>query len=246
MKKILTLIVASMITLSSQSFAKDFGDYKIDAELGYSMDGWTAGGTDMNSARPIGYADLDIEYNGIENFRFLLESSASEVEDDTPSDGQHSMEYTSRLTATYFINDFDLGIFGEVSDTNDTNTAGDHTSYQGIDTGYTVNGYRFGFEYGEELTDGFTVDGGTAKYLQDYYVVRLEKTYNIYGKNVEMEALYFDADNLRETTSLDAKVFLTDNVGFGLLVGENDGKGVGADSVGQNRDFAAARVFVKY
>jgi hypothetical protein len=40
MKKILTLIVASMLALSSQSFAKDFGNYKIDAELGYAMDGW--------------------------------------------------------------------------------------------------------------------------------------------------------------------------------------------------------------
>ena len=246
MKKILTLIVASMLALSSQSFAKDFGDYKIDAELGYSMDGWTAAGTDMNSARPVAYANLDIEYNGIENFRFLLENSVSEIEDDTTSDGSHSMEYGHRLTATYFINDFDLGIFGEVSDSNDTNTQGDHTSYQGIEAGYTVDGYRFGYEYGEELTDGFIVDGGTAKYLQDYYVISLEKTYNILGKNVEMEATYFDADNLRETIALDVEVHLTDNVGFGLLAGENDGKGVGANSAGQNRDFAAARVFVKY
>ena len=246
MKKILTLIVASMLALSSQSFAKDFGDYKIDAELGYSMDGWDNGGTDVNSARPIGYGNLDIEYNGLENFRFLLENSVSEIEDDTTSDGSHSLTYTHKLTATYLVNDFDLGIFGSVEDSNETNTQGDHASYQGIDVGYTVNGFRIGYEYGEELTDGFLNDGDNARFLEDYYIVRLEKAYNILDKNVEIEAAYVDLDNLRDTMSLDIEVHLTENIGFGLLAGENDGKGVGAGSDGQNRDFAAARVFVKY
>jgi hypothetical protein len=245
MKKILTLIVASMLALSSQSFAKDFGDYKIDAELGYAMDGWTAGGTDLNSARPVGYASLDIEKTYNDTFRILLENSMVEIEDDTRSDGSYSITYGHRLTASYLINGWDIGIYGEVEDKNEDSKNADNGSYQGLDIGYTVNGYRVSVDYSEDLTDGTTTDSGQ-KYAEEITVLAVEKTVSAFGKDTDLEFNYWDIDNLRETYSLDAEVMLTENFGFGVLVGDNDGQGIFASVDSQQRDFAAARVFLKY
>ena len=245
MKKILTLIVASMLALSSQSFAKDFGDYKIDAELGYAMDGWTQDGSDLNSARPVGYASLDIEKTYNDTFRFLLENSAVEVEDDTTSDGSHSLNYAHRLTASYLINGWDIGVYGEVNDKNANSNSADNQSFQGLDIGYTVNGYRLSIDYSEDLTDHATTDAG-ATYAGEIYVLGVEKTVSVYGKDVDLELNYWDIDNTQETISLDAEVMVTENIGLGFLVGENDGQGLFASNKGTNRDFASARVFVKY
>jgi hypothetical protein len=245
MKKILTLIVASMLTLSSQSFAKDFGDYKIDAELGYAMDGWTQAGSDLNSARPVGYASLDIEKTYNDTFRILLENAMVEIEDDTRSDGSYSIAYSHRLTASYLINGWDIGIYGQIEDKNEDSKNGDNYSYQGLDIGYTVNGYRISVDYAEDLTDGTTTDSGV-KYAEEITVWAVEKTVSAFGKNIDLEFNYWDIDNNRDTYSLDAEVMLTENFGFGVLVGDNDGKGLFASTDSQQRDFAAARVFVKY
>jgi len=245
MKKILMLIVASILALSSQSFAKDFGDYKIDAELGYAMDGWTQDGSNLNSARPVGYASLDIEKTYNDAFRFLLENTAVEVEDDTTSDGSHSLAYIHRLTASYLINGWDVGVYGEVNDKNANNNIGDNTSYQGLDIGYTVNGYRLSIDYSEDLTDHETTDNGE-KFAGEVYVLGVEKTVSVYGKDVDLELNYWDIDNTKEVVSLDAEVMVTENIGLGFLVGENDGQGLFASNRDTNRDFASARVFVKY
>ena len=245
MKKILTLIVASMLALSSQSFAKDFGDYKIDAELGYAMDGVTASGSDLNSARPVGYASLDIEKTYNDTFRILLENSMVEIEDDTRSDGSYSITYAHRLTASYLINGWDIGIYGEIEDKNEDSKNGDNASYQGLDIGYTVNGYRISVDYSEDLTDGITTDAG-AIYGEEITVLAVEKTVSAFGKDIDLELNYWDVDNTKEAYSVDAEVMVTDNIGFGLLLVEQDGQGLFASNDGTNRDFASARVFLKY
>ena len=245
MKKILTLIVASMLALSSQSFAKDFGEYKIDAELGYAMHGWNAAGTDLNSARPVGYASLDIEKTYNDTFRILLENSMVEIEDDTRSDGSYSITYAHRLTASYLINGWDIGIYGEIEDKNEDSKNGDNASYQGLDIGYTVNGYRISVDYSEDLTDGITTDAG-AIYGEEITVLAVEKTVSAFGKDIDLELNYWDVDNTKEAYSVDAEVMVTDNIGFGLLLVEQDGQGLLASNDGTNRDFASARVFLKY
>jgi hypothetical protein len=85
--------------------------------------------------------------------------------------------------------------------------------------------------------------------VEDITVYKIEKTFDSpfgIGKNLAVEANYWDIDNLRDTYSLDLELNMSDNYGVGLTVGENDGKGPFANNVGQNRDFAAVRVFVKY
>lgn len=245
MKKILTFIAAAIFAMSSSSLAKDFGDYKIDAELGYAMDGWTASGSDLNSARPVGYASLDIEKTYNDTFRILLENSMVEIEDDTRSDGSYSIAYAHRLTASYLIDGWDLGIYGEIEDKNEDSKNGDNASYQGLDIGYTVNGYRISVDYSEDLTDGTTTDSGV-KYAEEITVLAVEKSVSAFGKNIDLEFNYWDIDNTREVYSLDAEVMLTENFGFGVLLGDNDGQGLFASTDSQQRDFAAARVFVKY
>ena len=245
MKKILTLIVASMLALSSQSFAKDFGDYKIDAELGYAMDGVTASGSDLNSARPVGYASLDIEKTYNDTFRILLENSMVEIEDDTRSDGSYSIGYAHRLTASYLINGWDIGIYGKIEDKNEDSKNGDNASYQGLDIGYTVNDYRISVDYSEDLTDGITTDAGDI-YGEEITVLAVEKTVSAFGKDIDLELNYWDVDNTKEAYSVDGEVMVTDNVGFGLLLVEQDGQGLLASNDGTNRDWASARVFVKY
>lgn len=246
MKKILTLIVASMLALSSQSFAKDLGNgIKLDLEAGYAMDGWSANGSDLNSARGAAYLTADIEKNINDQFRIVLENSFFELDDiDTTDGASYSYGHEHKLTVSYLVDNFDIGVFGLVEDKNES-VNNENFSYQGLDIGYTVDGTRFGLEYSEDLSGEATTAGGI-KYGSDLLTLTAEKTLNIMGKDVDFELMYFDADNLRETISLDAEVMITENVGFGFLVGENDGKGDFANVDSQNRDFASGRVFVKY
>ena len=247
MKKILTLIVASMLALSSQSFAKEFGNFIVDVEVGGLQDGWDQSGSNLNSARFTGYADLDIRYKFNDQFSIFQENSVNEENDDF-----HTLYYTHALKLQYENNGIDLSIGGVVTDTDDDQpTQGNQQeSYYAYEAGYTTaeHGIRFGVEYLQELSDG-SVNDSNQRYGEDVYKYMIEKTFDApfgIGKNVVVELNYWDLDNIRDVYSADFEYNLHDNYGIGFLVGENDGKGLFANNEGTNRDFAAVRAFVKY
>jgi hypothetical protein len=186
-------------------------------------------------------------YKFNDQFSILLENAVNEEEDSI-----HTLVYYHKLSLTYEVNGFDLNLGGSVLDTDkDRHSSGNQQdSYVIYEVGYTTadHGIRFAVEYQQELSDG-SVNSSNQRYVEDITVYRIEKTFDSpfgIGKNLAVEANYWDIDNLRDTYSLDLELNITDNYGFGLLVGENDGKGPYANDVGQNRDFAAVRVFVKY
>jgi hypothetical protein len=64
------------------------------------------------------------------------------------------------------------------------------------------------------------------------------------GKDVDLELNYWDIDNTKKLSVQMLKLWLQ-KIWIGFLVGENDGQGILLQRR-YNRDFAAARVFVKY
>ena len=246
--KIKTIIASTVLLASSYTtaIAKDFGNYSVDVEVGGIQDGWTQDGSDLNSARFTGYATLDIGYKFNDQISILLENSVNEEQDDI-----HTLVYSHQLTLTYENNGLDLNVGGVVTDTdNDRHSDGNQqVSYAIYEVGYTTSGHgiRFAVEYQDELSDGSV--SGSNRYADEIIGYKIEKTFDApmgIGKNLVAEVNYWDIDNLRDTYSLDLELNMTDNFGVGLLVGENDGKGPFANSVSQNRDFAAVRAFVKY
>ena len=247
--KIKTIIASTVLLASSYTtaIAKDFGNFSVDVEVGGIQDGWGQAGSDLNSARFTGYANLDLGYKFNDQFSILLENSVNEEEDDI-----HTLVYFHNLNLTYQVNGFDLNLGGSVLDTDkDRHSSGNQQdSYVIYEVGYTTadHGIRFAVEYAQELSDG-SVNDSNQRYVEDLTVYKIEKTFDSpfgIGKNLAVEANYWDIDNLRDTYSLDLELNITDNYGFGLLVGENDGKGIFANVPSQSRDFAAVRAFVKY
>ena len=235
-----------MLALSSQSFAKDFGNYSVDLEVGGSANSWDSSGSDNNSARFAGYADLDLVYRFNDAFSVTLENGVIEEEDEN-----HDLAYSFEWYVTYQLNNFDInpGVF--FSDTNNDVPAdgNQQVSFAQLEVGYTIpnNGARLSIEYSDEASDGST--NGTDRWVETIVQYKAEKTFDApfgYGKNLVTELVYTDFDNLRETYALDLEYNITDNYGVGFVVGENDGKGPFANNVGQNRDFADLRVFLKY
>ena len=248
MKRLYSLLLAMMLTISSNSLAKEFGNFIVDLEVGGMQDGWGQSGTDYNSARFTGYADLDLTYKINDQFSIKSENNVFEEE----YENGHTLFYTHELKLIYEINGFDLALAGVVEDTdNDIPADGDQQgSYVTYEVGYTTSehGIRFAVEYADELSDG-SVNDSNQRYVEDFTIYRIEKTFDApfgIGKNVVVELNYWDIDNLRDTYSADFEFNLADNYGVGLLVGENDGKGIFANVPSQSRDFAAVRVFVKY
>jgi hypothetical protein len=246
--KLKTIIASSLLLASSYTtaIAKDFGNFSVDVEIGGAQDGWNQVGSDLNSARFTGYALLDIGYKFNDQISILLENAVVEVDD-----GVHTKLYTHDLTLTYEVNGFDLNVGASVTDTDeDRHSEGNQQeSYALYEVGYTTSehGIRFAVEFQDELSDGSV--SGSNRYADEIIGYKIEKTFDApmgIGKNLVVELNYWDANNLRDVISLDLELNMTDNFGVGLLVGENDGKGSFANSVSQNRDFAAVRAFVKY
>ena len=246
MKKILTLIVASMLALSSQSFAKDFGNYYVDLEIRGTQDSWSAAGTNENGTRFMGSAELTLGYNINDNLTVQLENIAYEAEDDI-----HTLVYEHELALKYKMQAFDFVVAGAVSDTDeDRHSDGNQqASYANYEIGYTIpQGYRFSYEFQDELSDG-SVNSSNQRYVDEIHLFEIEKTFDDptgFGKNFETTLLYMDAEGLRETYSIDVDYNLTDNYGVGFRAGENDGQGPFVNNASQNRDFAAVSVFFKY
>ena len=248
MKKILTLIVASMLALSSQSFAKDFGNYSVDIEVGGAYDAWDPStGENLNSSRFAGYLNLDLGYRFNDNFSILSENAVVEVEDDV-----HTLDYSTTLTLTYEINDFDFNIGGSATDTdNDRHAEGNQqTSYAIYELGYTYpgSGVRVAYKYDDELSGG-SVNDSNVRYVENIQYLTAEKTFAAplgIGKDLVVELTYADADNYKKVYTIDMEHNLTENYGYALAFGENDGQGLFANNTDANRDWASARVFVKY
>lgn len=247
MKKLYSLLAAMMLTISSNSFAKEFGNFIVDVEVGGIQDGWSQLGSDLNSARFTGYANLDFTYKFNDQFSILQENSVNEESDDV-----HTLVYSHSAKLQYANNGLDLSFGGSVLDTDkDRHSSGNQQdSYVLYEVGYTTaeHGIRFAVEYGQELSDG-SVNDSNQRYVEDLTIYKIEKTFDApfgVGKNVVVELNYADIDNLRDTFSADFEFNLHDNFGIGFLVGENDGKGVFANNPSQSRDFAAVRAFVKY
>ena len=247
MKKLYSLLVAMMLTISSNSFAKEFGNFIVDVEVGGIHDAWDQAGTDINSARFGGYAELNFTYKFNDQFSILQENSVVEGTDDYAT-----LAYGHTLKLQYAINGFDLSIGGSVTDTdNDQPTDGNQQeSYALYEVGYTTSehGIRFAVEHGEELSDG-SVNSSNQRYGETVTTYKIEKTFDApfgIGKDLVVELNAWDIDGVRDTYSADFEFNLHDNFGIGFTVGENDGKGINANDVGNNRDFAAVRAFVKY
>jgi hypothetical protein len=247
MKKILTLIVASMLALSSQSFAKDFGDYFVDFELRGTQDSWSAAGTNENGTRFMGSAELNFGYKINDSFSIELENTVNEWQDNNAT-----LFYSHTISLKYETSGFDFSVGGSVEDTDkDAPSDGNQqSSYANYEIGYTIpQGYRFSYEFMDELSDGSINSSRTDRYVDEIHVFEIEKTFDDptgFGKDFEVTAFYMDAEGLRETYSIDVDYNLTDNYGVGFRAGENDGKGIFANNAGQNRDFAAVSVFFKY
>ena len=247
--KIKTIIASTVLLASSYTtaIAKDFGNYSVDVEVGGIKDGWTQDGSNLNSARFVGYASLDIGYKFNDQISILLENSVNEEQDDV-----YTLYYGHKLTLTYENNGFDLNVGGFVSDTDkDRHSEGNQQqSYVTYEVGYTTSehGIRFAVEYQDELSGG-SKNSSNVKYAEDITIYKIEKTFDApmgIGKNLVAEVNYWDIDNVRDTYSLDLELNMTDNYGVGLTIGENDGKGLFAGNFEQDRDFAAVRAFVKY
>ncbi len=247
--KLKAIIASSLLLASSYTVAtaKDFGNFSVDVEIGGVQDGWAQSGSDLNSARFTGYASLDLEYRFNDQFSILSENSVVEEEDSV-----HTKFYDYKLSAIYKTNGFDFNFGGKVNDSdNNRHSSGNQQSSELIyEIGYTTSeqGIRFAVEYQDELSNGSVTDANQ-RYVADITIYKIEKTFDSpfgIGKNLVAEANYWDIDNLRDTYSLDLELNMSDNYGVGLTVGENDGKGIFANDVGQNRDFAAVRAFVKY
>lgn len=246
MKKILTLIVASMLALSSQSFAKDFGNYYADLEIRGTQDSWSAAGTNENGTRFMGSAELNFGYKINDSFSIELDNTVNEWDDDNAT-----LFYVHELRLKYETSGFDFNVGGSVEDTDkdeptDGNQQGSYANYK---IGYTIpQGYRFSYEFQDELSDG-SVTSSNQRYVDEIHLFEIEKTFDDptgFGKNFETTLLYMDAEGLRETYSIDVDYNLTDNYGVGFRAGENDGQGPFVNNAGQNRDFAAVSVFFKY
>jgi hypothetical protein len=246
MKKILTFIAAAIFAMSSSSLAKDFGNYYVDLEIRGTQDSWSAAGTNENSSRFMGGAELTLGYNINDNLTIQLENIAYEAEDDN-----HTLIYEHELALKYKIQNLDFAVAGAVMDTdNDTPSDGNQqSSYANYEIGYTIpQGYRFSYEFQDELSDG-SVTSSNQRYVDEIHIFEIEKTFDDptgFGKNFETTLLYMDAEGLRETYSIDVDYNLTDNYGVGFRAGENDGQGIFANNASQNRDFAAVSVFFKY
>ena len=247
MKRLYSLLLAMMLTISSNSLAKEFGNFIVDIEVGGMQDGWGQSGDNINSARFTGYAELDFTYKINDQFSIKLENDVREEDDDV-----HTLAYTHDLKLIYEINGIDLTLSGVAEDTdNDRDTYGNQqASYVTYEVGYTTSehGIRFAVEYAEELSDG-SVTGSNQRFAEDFTIYRIEKTFDAplgIGKNVVVELNYWDIDNVRDAYTADFEFNLADNYGVGLRVGENDGKGIFANVPSQSRDFAAVRAFVKY
>ena len=248
--KIKTIIASTVLLASSYTtaIAKEFGNFIVDLEVGGMQDGWSQSGADHNSARFTGYAALDLTYKINDQFSIKSENDVNEEE----YENGHTLFYTHALKLIYEINGFDLTLGGVVEDTdNDIPADGDQqASYVTYEVGYTTSehGIRFAVEYADELSDG-SVTNSNQRYVEDITVYKIEKTFDApfgIGKNLVVELNWWDLDNARDTYSADFEFNLADNYGVGLRVGENDGKGIFANDVGSNRDFAAVRAFVKY
>ena len=247
MKKLYSLLLAMMLTVSSNSFAKEFGNFIVDLEVGGIQDGWGQSGTNYNSARFTGYADLDFRYKFNDQFSIFQENSVNEE-----SDNFHTLLYSHGLKLQYDNNVIDLSFGWAVTDTDkDVHAVGNQQdSYFIYEVGYTTpeHGIRLAVEYLQELSDG-SVNSSNQRYVEDITVYKIEKTFDApfgIGKNLVVELNLWDLDNARDTYSADFEFNLHDNFGIGFTVGENDGKGIFANNVGSNRDFAAVRAFVKY
>ena len=247
MKKLYSLLLAMMLTISSNSLAKEFGNFIVDLEVGGIQDGWDQAGTNYNSARFTGYADLDLRYKFNDQFSIFQENSVNEEEDQN-----HTLVYSHGLKLQYDNNVIDLSFGGAVLDTDkDVHAEGNQQdSYFIYEVGYTTSehGIRFGVEYLQELSDGSLTESNQ-RYVEDITVYKIEKTFDApfgIGKNLVVELNWWDLDNARDTYSADFEFNLADNYGIGLVVGENDGKGAFANGDDSNRDFAAVRAFVKY
>ena len=247
MKKLYSLLLAMMLTVSSNSFAKEFGNFIVDLEVGGIQDGWSQSGSNMNSARFTGYADLDFRYKFNDQFSIFQENAVNEESDDF-----HTLVYSHGLKLQYDNNVIDLSFGGAVTDTdNDQPAEGNQQeSFFLYEAGYTTaeHGIRFGVEYLQELSDG-SVNSSNQRYAEDIFKYMIEKTFDApfgIGKNVVVELNWWDIDGVRDVYSADFEFNLADNYGIGLLVGENDGKGIFANNAQTNRDFAAVRAFVKY
>ena len=249
MKKIISLLVASMFALSSNAFTKDFGNATVDLELGYAFDGISQDGTDYNSARPSTYLSLDLFYNLNDNVKFGLENAAFEYEDDTASDGTANYDIYSELSVEFKTGSIDIRPYAYVTTQDDSGNQGDSTDGYGIELGNTFsNGVRAYVGY-SEAGNKFKTDGGV-EYATEALIAGLEKTYDKgilgFGKETTVELLYADYDNLRKVYSLDVELMINDSFGIGVTGVENDGQGTFANVDSQNRDHIAGRVFVKY
>ena len=249
MKKIISLLVASMFALSSNAFTKDFGNATVDLELGYAFDGIGQDGTDYNSARPSTYLNLDLFYNLNDNVKFGLENAAFEYEDDTASDGTANYDIYSELSVEFKTGSIDIRPHAYVSTQDNSGNQGDSTDGYGIELGNTFsNGVRAYVQY-QEAGNKYQRDSGV-EYAAEALIAGLEKTYDKgilgFGKETTVELLYVDVDNLKKSYSLDVELMINDNFGVGVTGVENDGQGSFANNVSQNRAHIAGRVFVKY
>src|SRR6056300_1302530 len=112
MKKLYSFLVALMLTISSNSFAKEFGNFIVDLEVGGMQDGWTQSGGNINSARFTGYAELDFTYKINDQFSIKLENDMREEDDNV-----YTLAYIHDLKLIYEINGIDLTLSGVAEDT---------------------------------------------------------------------------------------------------------------------------------
>jgi hypothetical protein len=258
MKKILTLIVASMLALSSQSFSKDLGqvgpgNLQVDFELQYLTTNNTTNGFDLNSARPGAQVDLDFTYR-VGNFGIIQENFFSENDDDTSGDdsfstlGAHALELRY-----YFPGDNYIGVGGSVEQRDfggyNNNVAGDNASSQFVTAGFTVNDILIEAEYSEDLTDG-DLSSGNIRHSESSYNIEVSKDFPVsnipFVNNINGLIGYYDQDNRAEYKYLILDFAVTDNFGFMLKGYDNEGKGTAAASDYFNRDFAIAAIRFTY
>ena len=139
MKKLYSLLLAMMLTISSNSLAKEFGNFIVDLEVGGIQDGWDQAGTNYNSARFTGYADLDLRYKFNDQFSIFQENSVNEEEDQN-----HTLVYSHGLKLQYDNNVIDLSFGGAVLDTDkDVHAEGNQQdSYFIYEVGYVCTTSR--------------------------------------------------------------------------------------------------------